>query len=257
MTGLASDGTCGNGDDSNIAAAVVDDFFEICSIAILLPLQVAFNVLGASAAFLSKQFAHLGGLYIFDPLDAIIDPVVDVIVHVVFESAVLLLIVALILLFVSLSRLVHILRRQFIEGMERFFDKKLFKTAARAMALGFMSTALLQSSSMTTSLAVPLAGAGFLKLKQVFPYALGANVGTTLTAIVAALITGQQTAVTVAFAHLLYNVFGIALVWPIRRIPLGLANLLAKYAVRSRLVPLSYVILVFFAIPIALIFSIR
>ena len=110
---------------------------------------------------------------------------------------------------------------------------------------------------MTTSLAVPLAGAGFLKLKQVFPYALGANVGTTLTAIFAALITGQDTAVTVAFAHLLYNVFGIALVWPIRRIPIGLANLLAKYAARSRLVPLSYVVLVFFAIPIALIFSMR
>lgn len=239
------------------AAAVVDDFFEICSIAILLPLQVAFDILGASAAFLSKQFAHFGGLYIFDPLNAIIDPVVDVIIKVVFESAVLLLILALVLLFLSLSHLVQTLKHQFIEGMERFFDKKLFKTAGRAMALGFVSTALLQSSSMTTSLAVPLAGAGFLKLKQVFPYALGANVGTTLTAIFAAMITGQETAVTVAFAHLLYNVFGIALVWPIRRIPLGLANLLAKYAARSRLVPLSYVILVFFAIPIALIFSMR
>jgi len=102
-----------------------------------------------------------------------------------------------------------------------------------------------------------LAGAGFLKLQQVFPYALGANVGTTLTAIIAALVTGQETAVTVAFAHLLYNIIGIALVWPLRRIPLGLANLLAKYSVRSRLVPLGYVVLVFFAIPIALIFLMR
>jgi sodium-dependent phosphate cotransporter len=78
-----------------------------------------------------------------------------------------------------------------------------------------------------------------------------------LTAILAALITGQQTAVTVAFAHLLYNVIGIVLIWPIRGIPLGLANLLAKYSVGSRLVPLGYVILVFFAIPIALIFFMR
>ena len=128
---------------------------------------------------------------------------------------------------------------------------------AEVMALGFTSTALLQSSSMTTSLAVPLAGAGFLTLQQVFPYALGANVGTTLTAMFAALMTGQEAAVTVAFAHLLYNVMGIALVWPLRRIPLGLAELLAKYALRSRLVPLGYVILVFFAVPMALIFLMR
>lgn len=239
------------------AAAVVDDFFEICSIAILLPLQLAFNVLGASAAFVSKQFAQIGGLHIFDPLNAVIDPVVELIVDLVFESALVLLILALALLFLSLSYLVKTLKRRLIGRIERFFDKVLFKSAGRAMALGFASTALLQSSSMTTSLAVPLAGAGFLTLQQVFPYALGANVGTTLTAIFAALVTGQEAAVTVAFAHLLYNVIGIALVWPLRRIPLGLAELLAKYALRSRLVPLGYVILVFFAIPMALIFSMR
>ena len=81
--------------------------------------------------------------------------------------------------------------------------------------------------------------------------------GTTLTAILAALVTGSEAAVTVAFAHLLYNIFGIAVVWPFRRIPLGLASLLAEYSLRSRLVPLAYVILVFFAIPVALIFLMR
>ncbi|MDH3662247.1 MAG: Na/Pi cotransporter family protein, partial [Alphaproteobacteria bacterium] len=93
--------------------------------------------------------------------------------------------------------------------------------------------------------------------KQVFPYVLGANVGTTLTAIFAALVTGEEAAVTVAFAHLLYNIIGIAVVWPLRRIPIGLAERLAVYTLRSRLVPLAYVLLVFFAIPVALIFSMR
>jgi sodium-dependent phosphate cotransporter len=91
----------------------------------------------------------------------------------------------------------------------------------------------------------------------VFPYALGANVGTTLTAILAALVTGEEAALTVAFAHLLYNIFGIAIIWPVRRIPLGLANRLARYSRRSRLVPLSYIVFVFFAIPMALIYFIR
>lgn len=239
------------------AAAVLDDFFEICCIAILFPLQVAFNVMGASAAFLSKQFAQVGGLHVFDPLNAVINPVVELIVDLVSKSGLALLILALALLFVSLSYLVKALKRRLIGRIERFFDTVLFKTAGRAMTLGFASTALLQSSSMTTSLAVPLAGAGFLTLQQVFPYVLGANVGTTLTALFAALVTGQESAVTVAFAHLLYNVVGIALVWPFRRIPLGLAKLLANYTLRSRLVPVGYVILVFFVIPMALIFSLR
>jgi len=239
------------------AAAVVDDFFEICCIVILFPLQLAFNVLGASAAFVSKQFAQIGGLHTFDPLNAIIEPVVGFVTEMVFDSALVLLILALSLLFSSLSFLVSTLKRRLSGRIEPFFDKVLFKTAGRAMALGFTSTALLQSSSMTTSLVVPLAGAGFLTLQQVFPFALGANVGTTLTAMLAALVTGKEAAVTVAIAHLLYNVMGILLVWPLRRIPLGLAKLLAEHALRSRLVPLGYVILVFFVIPITLIFLMR
>ncbi len=239
------------------AAAVVDDFFEICCIAVLFPLQLAFNALGASAAFVSNQFARIGGLDLFDPLSAIIDPVVDIISRLVFDSALALVLLALAMLFLSLGYLVKALKRRLIGKVERFFDAVLFKTTGRAMALGFTSTALLQSSSMTTSLAVPLAGAGFLTLQQVFPYVLGANVGTTLTAMLAALVTGEEAAVTVAFAHLLYNIIGIAVVWPIRRIPIGLAERLAAYASRSRLVPLAYVMLVFFALPVALILSMR
>ena len=237
------------------AAAVVDDFFEICCIAVLLPLQLTFNVLGSSAAFLSAQFADFGGLHFSDPLKVVIDPAVAILIEFTAKSATALLAISLAMLFVSLALLVKTLRRRFSKAIERFFDKVLFKTSSRAMALGIVSTGLLQSSSMTTSLVVPLAGTGYLTLQQVFPYVLGANVGTTLTAILAALVTGNEAAVTVAIAHLLYNIFGIALVWPFRQIPIGLAEQLAKYAQRSRMVPAAYVILVFFAIPLVFIFS--
>ena len=114
-------------------------------------------------------------------------------------------------------------------------------------------TVAVQSSSITTSLAVPLAGAGILTLEQIFPLTLGANVGTTITAMLAALVTGELTAVTVAFAHLLFNIVGITVIWPIRRIPLRMARALARAALRSKLVPLTYVLLVFFGIPLLLI----
>jgi solute carrier family 34 (sodium-dependent phosphate cotransporter) len=144
-----------------------------------------------------------------------------------------------------------------IGKIERFFDQTLFRTALTAMTLGLVCTVLVQSSSITTSLAVPLAGAGILTLEQIFPYTLGANVGTTITAMLAALVTGNPLAVAVAFAHLFFNVFGIAIVWPIRRIPLGLARALAGTAIRNRWAPVVYIVVSFYLVPLALIFIAR
>lgn len=239
------------------AAAVVDDFFEICCIVVLLPLQIGFNILGTSAAFLSARLAELGGLRSFDALSVIVDPAIELLTRLAAGSAIALLPLALCMIFFSLRFLVKTLRERFMDKAERLFDRTLFKTAPRAMTLGFAITAVIQSSSITTSLAVPLAGGGFLTLRQIFPYVLGANVGTTLTAILAALVTGEEAALTVAFAHLLYNIFGICLVLPFRFVPINLAKLLARYSVRTRLIPLAYIVFVFFAVPGALIFFMR
>ena len=116
---------------------------------------------------------------------------------------------------------------------------------------------MVQSSSITTSLVVPLAGAGILTLGQIFPFALGANVGTTITAILASLVTGNEAAVTVAFAHLLFNVSGIVLIWPIKKVPIWMAETLARASLKSRLIPLLYILTVFFLIPGILIYITR
>jgi sodium-dependent phosphate cotransporter len=133
----------------------------------------------------------------------------------------------------------------------------MFRNAARAMLLGLVCTVLVQSSSVTKSLIVPLVGAGFLSLAQVFPYVLGANVGTTVTATLAALVTGEVVSVTVALAHLLFNVTGMLLIWPMRKIPIALSSIVANYTSRSKLIPFVYILLVFFAIPLALIYLVR
>ncbi|MEN8165051.1 MAG: Na/Pi symporter, partial [Acidobacteriota bacterium] len=128
----------------------------------------------------------------------------------------------------------------------------IFKNAGRAMLLGIMLTVLVQSSSITTSLVVPLAGAGILTLTQIFPYTLGANIGTTITAMLAALALGVDVAVAVAFAHLLFNIFGICVVWPIgviRRVPMILAQGLAEIAASHRWLAIVYVLTAFYVIP--------
>jgi len=235
------------------AAAVVDDFFEILSILALFPLQLATNFLGIGAGFLSQHLARLGGLAWASPLGAIVDPVVQLLADAAFRSGPALLAVSLILLALALHYLVVDLRALFIGRVEAFIDKRLFRTAGRAMLLGFVCTVVVQSSSVTTSLVVPLAGIAMLKLPQIFPYVLGANTGTTMTALLAALVTGEEAALTVAFAHLLYNIVGMILIWPIRRVPMFLAERLAEESARSKLVPFVYVGVVFFGLPITLI----
>jgi sodium-dependent phosphate cotransporter len=96
-----------------------------------------------------------------------------------------------------------------------------------------------------------------LSLEQIFPYTLGANVGTTFTAILASLATGNPNAVEVAFVHLLFNIVGIAIWWPLRRVPLWLSGRIATYAIRNRIFPFAYLLLVFFLLPLVMIFLLR
>jgi len=236
------------------AAAVVDDFFEVLSILILFPLQLTTDFLGASAGGLARGLAGVGGFTWTNPLRAIVAPAVLAVTEAVSHSGPLLLAISLLVLVAALHYLVVDLKVLVMGRVEAFVETKLFKTAWRAMALGFVATVFVQSSSVTTSLAVPLAGIGILKLHQIFPYVLGANMGTTTTALLAAMVTGEEAALTVAFAHLLYNIAGIILIWPMKRIPMFLAVWLAEQSVKSRLVPLLYVGVVFFGFPITLIY---
>ena len=107
---------------------------------------------------------------------------------------------------------------------------------------------------------MPLAGAGILTLQQIFPYTLGANVGTTVTAILAALAVGEVSAVTVAFAHLLFNATGILLVWPvpaIRRLPIVLSEKATQIAMRGKWIPVFWILFFFYILPFAIILVLR
>ena len=133
---------------------------------------------------------------------------------------------------------------------------RILRTVA-ALARRSSAVMIVSKSSITTSVIVPLIGAGIITLEQVFPFTLGANVGTTVTAMLAALATGNIAAVTVAFAHLFFNLIGITLVYPlppIRKIPLRLARALAELTSQSRLYAIAYVALVFYILPLLLIF---
>lgn len=236
------------------AASTVHDWFNIFAVIVIFPLQVATDFIGVSASFLAALFGNIGGMELFNPIQIIIKPAVEFFVNITSKSGVLLLIIALILLFFTLRYIVINLKTLVIGRVETFFDQILFKTDIRAIFVGLILTIFVQSSSITTSMIVPLAGAGILTLRQIYPYTLGANVGTTVTAMLAAMVTGQITAVTVAFAHFLFNIFGIIIFWPLKILPLYCAEKLAEYSLQSKLIPILYIILVFFLIPLILIY---
>ena len=233
----------------SFAAAIVHDYFNMLSVLVLFPLQYFTNYLGNVATFLGEEFQNIGGLTFLSPVKVITKPVVHKFVSSIGNIPWLHLILALFLLLFSLKKMVDTLKVLIVKKAEAWFDRFLFKTQIRAFLVGIMLTVLVQSSSITTSLAVPMAGAGLLTLSQIFPYTLGANIGTTITAILAALVTQNLSAIIVAFSHLLFNISGIIVWWPLKMVPIFFAKKFSVLATKNKLFPLIYVIIVFFLIP--------
>lgn len=229
--------------------SMLHDFFNVCAVAVLLPLQISFDIIGKSALYLTEVFAEFGGLKFYSPLKAVTKPVSTFIIGLTGNSGVISAIVAFVLLFIALHFIVKVLKSLVLSKVEKFFQRYIFRTSALSFILGVILTALVQSSSITTSIVVPLIGAGVISIPQIYPYLLGANVGTTITAFLASFVTGSPAAVSVAFAHLMFNVFGISIFWPLKFIPIWLANKLSILTQKSRLVPILYILIVFFIIP--------
>jgi phosphate:Na+ symporter len=79
---------------------------------------------------------------------------------------------------------------------------------------GAIFTALVQSSSVTTGLAVILTQQGFLTLSSAVPLIMGANLGTTITAVIA-MLNMDVSAKKTALAHVFFNLGGVVLFMPI------------------------------------------
>lgn len=124
-----------------------------------------------------------------------------------------------------------------------------------AMGAGLGLTILVQSSSITTSSLTPLVGVGVLSLERMYPVVLGANIGTCITGMLAALAAdGSKLEVTlqVAFAHLFFNLCGILLwyvIWPLRVLPINAAKFLGDTTARYRWFALSYIFVMFLCVP--------
>jgi len=238
------------------SGAVVHDLFNILIVLILFPLELATGFLLKLSNFAAELFAGVGGIKISSPLKLIIKPATDLILRGTRENGMICLILSIILLFGSLRFMVKLIKSLVIGRLEGFVHTYLFRSAARSLLLGLILTAIVQSSSATTSLVVPLLGAGLLTVSDMFPYSMGSNIGTTVTAAMASLVTGSPLAITVAFQHIFFNTLGVTIFFPIKRIreiPIKLAQGFGSFACNHRIIAILYVLIFFFALPIIII----
>jgi sodium-dependent phosphate cotransporter len=253
-----------------LAGACVHDFFNISSVLLFFPLEVAFNVFSKPIGAVGEALSGLG-FFTFNPKEHM--DIVGVAVSPFTDAADWLLpdvlalsmplaggltaLAAILLLFAALTNLVRFLRKLVVHRISELFRNVLFGRPWSSFAVGATTTALVQSSSVTTSLAVPLVGAGVLKVRQVYPYTLGANIGTTLTCLLAALANSQSEhgamGVATALAHLSFNLAGVAVFWPLQQVPISLAHGFSRLACRRRWAVAAFLLGLFFAVPILVI----
>ncbi|MCC5937273.1 MAG: Na/Pi cotransporter family protein [Lunatimonas sp.] len=241
-----------------LSAAVLHDFFNIITTALLFPLEVYFGFLSKMASFLAGLFVQSGGAQRsqeFAPYRFFLRPVTEL-VSGWLDWPLFWLIVGIVLLFASIKVLSNLAFESILSPKYKKASKHLFKQPYRAFGYGVFSTAAVQSSTITTSLIVTVVATGKAALDKVFPFIIGANIGTTITAAIAALYK-TEAAISIALVHFLFNLIG-ALIFlpfpPIRRIPPRLASLFGKQIVKSRLIGLAYILLTFFVIPFLLIY---
>ena len=244
------------------AAATVHDFFNIIVLVVLFPLEVHTGVLHILCNHLTDIFQGVGGMKLADPIKLLTKPAIGALqdlVQSVGLGGVALVLLAVAITFAALLSLVKLMRSLMASRVEKLFDQLLFRNPYLSLVFGLLLTILVQSSSITTSVAVPLVGAGVLSIGQVFPYTMGANIGTTVTALMASLgayaaaqPADQSVAIlglSLAFHHVLFNVFGVLMLWPVRHVPIAIAETFARLAQWNRLVPFVYIVVTFYVVP--------
>jgi sodium-dependent phosphate cotransporter len=243
------------------AAATVHDFFNVMAVAILLPLELATGIISGIAESISERLVGSAGTEWKSPVKAWVKEPVGWIADLWGATGVdgnvkgaLMVVTGLVIILLALSLITTNMRTLVADRVERSVNAVLGKGGgAVAMLLGLVITIAVQSSSITTSILIPLAGAGVLSLRNAYPVTLGANVGTTITALLASLAASSPEALTVALAHTTFNVLGILLLYVVplaRDVPVKMAEGLADIAVARRTWAVAYVAVAFIVIPL-------
>jgi sodium-dependent phosphate cotransporter len=242
-----------------VSAGTYHDFFNILTVITLFPLEYYYQFLSGISAQISSLFfttEEVSTVVDISPLIGFGGLVGWIISSVPYGFFVTVL--AFVLLFSSILLFRKLISDLLLERSHENPGQFFFKSQAKSFTWGLVTTAAIRSSTITTSLVVPLVAKRIISLKQAAPFILGANIGTTITAFIAALVyTNTFSALTIAIVHFLFNFIGFLIFYPIpvlRKIPLNLADFLGGLTLKYRVVGFVYLLATFFIIPFSLIY---
>ena len=250
-----------------LMASTIHDFFNMLALLIFFPLELIFHPLARISGWLTDL---LYGSSLPDPSNMnvirwLTRPVVTLVVDVVggigsqYLGAILFVLVGIAMIFFAIRLLSTLLKDLMVGRARSALMVAVDRGPIRAMLTGFGVTVMTQSSTVTNTILVPFVGTGAITPKQVYPVTLGANLGTTLTALLAAFaVTGAnaKTGLQTALVHVVYNVAAVAVIFGVpflRWIPLRCAEWLADRSVDSKRFLATYLISVFIVLPLSVI----
>jgi sodium-dependent phosphate cotransporter len=248
------------------AAATMHDFFNITTVVIFFPLELWTGFLTIGAEFLADLVGDTGwtGGETDSPIKRVVKWPVSRIKD-IFESvidsdqlvATLLVAGGIALIFASLFLVSRNMRLLIAGRIESGLNSVVSRGGGAVGAMfGTIITVAVQSSSITTSVVVPLVGSGVFAIRNAYSITLGANVGTPVTALLASLAVDLRAGLVIALHHVLFNLGGVALhflLYPagdLRYTPVRLAEWLAELAVRRRAIVGVYVVGMFLIVPL-------
>lgn len=249
----------------SFTAALMHDLFNIFSVALFFPLEWITGALHESGrGVLTRLAATLADAIGLEevarpnsPIKVITSPMVkganwlgDLFMATSISQSLFVAALGLVLMLFALIFMVQNLRGALLRHMDGLFRTYFFRTDLRSYSIGVVSTVLVQSSSITSSLMVPLAGAGVVRMRRVFPFMLGANLGTTLTGVLAATANPVAAAMTVALLHVIFNLLGSAIWYPLRRLPIKTASWYGRLAGRRPRYAIGFLLVIFLVIPL-------
>lgn len=248
-------------------AATIHDFFNLFAVMIFLPLEIMFGLLeylsGAMVSLFSiGSTSAINGI---NPIEAIITPFIAPVDYMVsllpgIYPGIAMIFVGIGLIILSITFMGKIIKVLMVGRAKEILHKSIGRGPITGIFSGTVVTVLVQSSSTTTSLMVPLVGNGILSARSIYPFTLGANIGTCITALIAALsITGlnAEAALQIALVHLIYNVLAVSFIFGIgflRELPLTLSYKLSQCVAARKELGVAYIAGLFFLFPLSIIF---
>lgn len=240
-----------------LTCGVMHDFFNIMTVMILFPLEYYYNILSRLSISLTgilTQFtseskgAPESSFKLFEGINEYLIGISD--------YPIILILISFICLFASIKILSKVISNKMIGAAKERFQEVFFKNTFNSFGLGTLFTAGIQSSSISTTVIVPLAATSKIPVNKIFPYIVGANVGTTITALIAAM-NKSEAALSIALAHFLFNTLGtimFLLIPYVKNLPIIYAKKFAEMTVEYKIVGFVYILVIFFLLPLALIF---